>query len=140
MDTFERTIAGRQMTIRVPARAALEALNRYRITLVKKLDKLKDSEDADSLTQARDLLTQFDLKIIVLIESLIIEEDDLDHLAEAQLRGETTPQQMMSEILAHDEAPDDDEDPAATPVKKVPNPLRKAQAAKKTANARRTKN
>lgn len=140
MDTFERTIAGRQMTIRIPARASLEALDRFRITLVKKLNKLSESGKAEDEKQARKLVTEFDMKLITLIESLVIEAEDLDHLVEAQLLGNATPGSMMSDIIRLDESPDDDEDVIAKPVKKAPNPLSKATAAKKIANARRTKN
>jgi hypothetical protein len=141
-DTFTRNIAGRDIEFKSIKPGQLQALRRYQQSAVKAVGKIKKNDllsKEEQFTQLAELSEAFDLKMLRFIESLLINEDDTDFLIDVQISGDADVAELLATVLGNTELPDDDEDPAPVAVKKPPNPLKKATAAKKTANARRTK-
>jgi hypothetical protein len=143
--TFTRTIAGRELEFQDIKPGQLTALRLFQKSSAKKSRAIARDEKipaGDRLEQVQEIWDEFNIKALNFIEALLVDPAAVDFLIDAQIAGLVDNNDIVR-IVIHGEDPvvEDDEDPApVAPKKAVPNPLKKAAAAKKTANARRTKN
>lgn len=140
---FKRTIAGRAIWFRMYAPGQRTALMRFRSSLIDRFEKVRASKkltDEQRYVQITEIYETLDLKSLTFIESLVVDEDDLDFLVDKQLTGEVTVASLLNAVFGQDEAPDDDEDPKPVKSAPRPNPMKKAVQAKKTVAAKKTAN
>lgn len=142
--TVTRTIAGRDLEFKEPKPAQITALRLFQQASAKKSKKLAADESvplSDRMEGVQKLYDEFNIKSLNFLDSLLVNPDDADFLIDVQISGEYDISGLL-QVVIHGETnkPDDDEDPKPAVARKAaPNPLKKAAAAKKTANARRTK-
>jgi hypothetical protein len=136
-------VAGRKIYRKEIKPGQMAALQRFRDASMAQVNKIradKGTADIDKIEMLGDIWQRFDLKFLLFIESLVIDPEDIDFIADAQITGDIDVAGLLKAVFHPDEPVDDDEDPVAkAPAKKMPNPMKKAAAAKKTANARRAK-
>lgn len=143
--TVTRTIAGRDLEFKEPKAAQVTALRLFQQASAKKSKKIQADEKTpaeERLEKIQELYDNFNIKALNFVDSLLVNPDDADFLIDVQIDGTYTVNDLVRIIIhGNDEVvPDDDEDPKPSVAKKAaPNPLKKAAAAKKTANVRRTK-
>lgn len=142
---FSREFLGVTVWFRYPKPFQATALSRLRESFRQKVRAIQATTESDQVKfrKLMDLNWDFDSMCIELIESILVNPDDADILARAQLRGELTPQQIIAKVLFEtaDEV-DDDEDPQPKVAKKAKpaRAVKKATAAKKSvASAGRTR-
>lgn len=135
---FSRTFAGRRIRFYNAKPGQFNALQRYRMSLKARIDKLKafkGEPTREMLDEAVDISNKHDLAILALIESLLVDKDgDGDFLQMAMITGTVEMSDLMGVLFADDD-PEDDTEPA--PRKK--STPRKAAAKKATANVKRTR-
>lgn len=135
---FKRVLSGRDVWFNAPIPGQFHAWKRYRAGLAAKYEVLKvrakKNPGQDVLNELVQMSEKFDLTTLELIESLIVNPDDVDFIQFEMISGRITMSHLYA-VLFGEEEPDDDTEPAPrakrTPAKKA--------VPKKTANATRTK-
>lgn len=133
---FSRMFLGHEVWFRNAAAGQLTALRRLQAQSQMRVNTMRKTLSPEEVwEQASRLSFDFDNSCLELVESLIVDPDDITFLTNAQLRGEVQAVEIIG-ILFKAEAPDDSETPE--PVIKKRPPAKKA-VAKKVANANRTR-
>lgn len=126
-------MAGREIWFKFPLPGQFSAWKRYRAVLVGKFDEMRakatKDQTVENLQKLREITEQLDLITIELFESLIVHPDDVDFLQLQMITGKVTMADIHAAMFGRPE-PEDDAEPA---------PKLKKAAAKKAANAGRTK-
>lgn len=129
---FVRTIGDREVWFRTSDPGQFHAWQRYRRTLSRQFDKVKkkakDEPSLEILKILSDLSEKYDMAVIEFVESLMVDEDDKDHVAIQMINGSVKVNDLMRVLFSG--AEDDDAEPE--PAK--PKPVKKSAA-----NAKRTK-
>lgn len=125
---FVHTVGDREVGFRTPIRGQLVALSRVRESVSRQLDAISrkaDKSDED-FAKVNRLVLDAELATLEVVESLVLDPDDLEHMRVALLRGQIEVDDILSVLYGGKDKPDDD----------VP---RKPKAAKKVANAKRAR-
>lgn len=143
---FSRTFNSVVVWFNRPKPYQINALNRLRASSLTEMKRIQNSglPEAEQYAPLAKLSWDFDGLCIDLIESLLVDRDQVNVLASMQLKGELSPQELIAKVLFEDgeDEPEDDETPrtkAAKKTAKAARPVKKATAAKKTANVGRAK-
>lgn len=132
-------ISGIKIGFRRPKRGQLVALSRVRDSVSRELFKLQRDTELDSkvrFEKASRLVMSVDLAILDMVESMIIEEGDKSFLANALITGGIDIEAISDVLFGNNPEPDDDAEPIKAVAKKAPRKV----AARKVANAKRTRN
>lgn len=137
---FSRVMAGRTIWFKSPIPGQFHAWKRHRESLVRRFEKIKvQAKKNPSLEVLRDLSElseKFDIDTLELVESLMVNQDDIDFVATEMIGGRITIS-AIHQVLFGDPGPDDDQEPA--PVKKAAPKKIGGKPAKRTANVTRVK-
>jgi len=125
--TFVREMAGQAIEFKTVLPGQFRILQRVQQATVKSLKKIQQDtkmSDEDKLVEAGKVVGNFDMAILTMVESLIVNRDDIDFLVDAQLRGEIEPQDMLQILVSPEESEEDDADPKPKPKKATANAKR----------------
>ena len=124
LGVFSRELAGRTVWFHNPSPTQLTALRRLHAVTSKQVAK------ANGGNVAR-LVFDFNNSCLTLIESMILDDDDVTFLRDEMLGGTVETEEILAVLWPSQDVPDDDAEPVEKP-KKVLKPAR-------VANARRSK-
>ena len=134
---FKRTLAGREIWFNSPLPGQFNAWKRYRESLKRRFDVIKvqakKNSDMASYRELSELSEKFDISTLEFVESLLVDEADVDFIAMEMISGRVTTVDIQN-VLFTDEEPEDD----AEPEVKAKAP-KKITASKAAANAKRTR-